>query len=179
MLRLGYVHSSPLTVYHRSLLLVLIVLLVVFGCERKNPPPPKIGDLAPPFTLKDLDGKKVSLDDFKEKVVLIDFWATWCPPCKESVPDLDGLYRKYKDNGIIILGLSVDAGGPQIVKAFKEAYKMSYPILMADESITRKYGVRGIPSLFILDKDGRIQQNFVGFSPGMTAMIEKKIKELL
>ncbi len=168
-----------MSVHRSALLFILIGIFVVLGCEKKNPPPPKLGDLAPPFILKDLDGKKVSLDDFKGKVVLIDFWATWCPPCKESVPDLNSLYEKYKNNGVVILGLSVDAGGPNIVKAFKEAYKMSYPILMADESITRKYGVRGIPSLFILDKDGRVQQNFVGFSPGMTAMIEKKIKELL
>ena len=138
---------------------------------------PLIGKLAPSFTLQDLNGKQVRLSDFKGKVVLLDFWATWCGPCVRTIPHLDALHKKYKDQGLVVIGINNERDHAK-VKAFAKD-RMSYIILLdADEQFT-EYGIRGIPTAFYIDKEGKIRYRDVGFGPGKEKEMEQKVKELL
>jgi len=136
---------------------------------------------APDFALKDTQGKVVKLSDFKGKVVVIDFWATWCPPCRKEIPDFIDLYSKYKDKGFVMLGLSVDEGGLSDVIPFIKKNKINYTILMATNTdVPKAYGgIRGIPTTFVVDRRGIIREQFVGFRPKSTfeSVITKLLEE--
>lgn len=137
-----------------------------------------IGKPAPAFTLLDLNGNKVSLSDYKGKVVILDFWATWCPPCVREIPHFIELYKEHKDKGLSIVGISVDRQGVSVVKAFNQKYKINYQILMADSQVTSTYGnIRGIPTTFVIDPAGNIQRMYVGYRD--KAVFESDIKTLL
>ncbi len=136
------------------------------------------GKPAPAFTLLDLNGKKISLSDFKGKVVIIDFWATWCPPCVKEIPHFIDLYKEYKDKGLAIVGISVDHQGINVVKAFNKRYKINYPILMADSQVSRAYGnIRSIPTTFVIDPSGNFQKMYVGYRS--KSVFEEDLKKLL
>lgn len=112
---------------------------------------------APAWELKDLEGKSVKLSDFKGKVVVLNFWATWCPPCREEIPALIALQDKYKAQGLVVIGMSVDQGGAAAVKSFAKRMKISYPIVMGDEKTAAAYGnVQVIPTTFFIDRAGDI-----------------------
>jgi peroxiredoxin len=133
---------------------------------------------APDFTLQDANGKAVKLSDYKGKVVLLDFWATWCGPCKIEIPWFIEFQRKYKDRGFSVLGVSMDEDGWQIVKPFAEEFKMNYPVVLGnDETATAFGGVEVLPTTFIIDKEGRI----VATHRGLTSKdeMEKAIEDLL
>ena len=133
---------------------------------------------APDFTLQDANGKAVKLSDYKGKVVLLDFWATWCGPCKIEIPWFIEFQRKYKDRGFTVLGVSMDEDGWQIVKPFAEEYKMNYPVVLGnDETATAFGGVEVLPTTFIIDKEGRIVATHKGLT-GKDEM-EKAIEDLL
>jgi cytochrome c biogenesis protein CcmG/thiol:disulfide interchange protein DsbE len=137
-----------------------------------------IGKTAPSFTLPDLDGNNVSLSDFKDKVVIIDFWATWCPPCVKEIPHFIELYEEYKDKGLVIIGISLDRQGVGVVKAFKNKFKINYPILMADNQVVQAYGnITGIPTTFVIAAQGKIQSMYVGYRS--KSVFETDVKKLL
>jgi peroxiredoxin len=118
---------------------------------------------APDFTLLSLDGKKVSLKDYRGKVVFLNFWATWCTPCKEEFPAMERMYEDYKDKGLIILAISIDQGGKEGVKAFAEKMNATFPILLSTEgNIKNAYWTWGIPTSFLIDRNG----NFLGRALG-------------
>jgi len=156
----------------------LIVAVVLFGCGGDTDTVKK----APDFTLKDLLGNIVSLQQYRGKVVLLDFWATWCRPCHYSIPELVELQKKYMDQGLVILGVSVD--NPFQIKnrdlsAFKEKYGINYKILRADGKTTTEYLGNGdfyIPTMFVVDRDGVIVNKHEGFIPGQ---VEKSLKKIL
>jgi thiol-disulfide isomerase/thioredoxin len=130
------------------------------------------------FTLKDLDGKDVSLTSYKGKVVLLNFWATWCGPCKAEIPGFVELQEKYKKD-LVIVGYSVDDTADK-ARAFATEYKMNYPILLGEgkEDVQDAYGpIYGIPASFLISKDGRVCQKHMGIAP--KAVFEKEIKALL
>lgn len=138
---------------------------------------PTDGRMAPDFSLRSTEGKTVKLSDFRGKVVVLDFWATWCPPCKAEIPDFIKLYSQYKNDGFQMLGVSVDQGGLAVVKPFMKNYGINYPILMADNQIVSAYGgISGIPTTFVIDKKGRVRGEFVGYRPA--SVFENLIKEL-
>ena len=134
---------------------------------------------APAFSLKDLAGKPVSNHSLEGKVVLLDFWATWCVPCKKSMPELQALQEKYGARGFTVLGISTDQGDPSKVKKFIEDRKYTYPIAVDSEKAPawERYGVRAIPAAFLLDQKGRIVAQWTGAPP--SAEVEARLKELL
>jgi len=170
----------------------VLALMMAFGCSRSTPEKNagggekvatpagsgSIGSQAPDFALTDLSGKTVHLSDFKGKVVIVDFWATWCGPCRVEIPDFVKLQSKYKDKGLEIVGLSLDADGEKAVKPFVDKHDINYTMLLANDETAKSYGgILGIPTTFVIDRQGRIVQKFVGVMPAKT--FEDTIQPLL
>jgi peroxiredoxin len=131
---------------------------------------------APGFTLTDLNGLPVSLADFRGKVVVLDFWATWCPPCKREIPDFIELQTRYSSQGLQIIGIGLDE--PEKLKAFATSNGMNYSVLLGTDDIALKYGgISGIPTTFIIDKSVKIVNRFEGFRS--KDVFESEIKRLL
>jgi thiol-disulfide isomerase/thioredoxin len=121
---------------------------------------------APDFTLKDADGKPVSLADYKGKVVLLDFWATWCGPCKIEIPWLIEFQRNYKDRGFTVIGVSMDEEGWEVVKPYITRKMVNYPVVIGDEKLDQLYGgIESLPTAVFIDKEGRIANVHVGLTP--------------
>ena len=122
----------------------------------------KEGSAAPDFTLPALGGGEVSLSALKGKVVVVNFWATWCPPCINEMPVLNDLYVAYRDQGVEVLGLSLDEEGLPITKPFVEKLEVTYPIVEADRKTYQAYGnVLTIPHTFVIDREGTVSKRFV------------------
>ena len=131
------------------------------------------------FTIKDVDGNDVSLSTFKGKVVLLNFWATWCGPCKAEIPGFVKLQEKYRDKGLVIIGYSVDDTAEK-AKAYAAQYKMNYPILLGEgkEDLQDAYGpIWGLPSSFIISRDGKVCRKHIGIAP--EAVFEKEVAALM
>ncbi len=126
----------------------------------------KKGDTAPDFTLKTSDGKTVKLSDYRGKKVILNFWASWCGPCRAEIPDMAKFYEANKDKGIVILGVNLTSAErtPGSVPQFLKDYNISYPVLMDEtgEVGDRKYGVTAIPTTYILDSNGKITEVITG-----------------
>jgi len=161
-----------------ALILMASIFHVGTGCKGEA----EAGPEAPNFSLPSIDGGMVSLEDFRGSIVLIDFWATWCPPCRMSIPELIRLQNEYEDEGLVILGVSLDdpAQAPDAyLKAFKEKYKINYPILRANKQVMLDYfGLEApaIPTMFVVDRTGRVTAKIVGFQP---AALRNSIKKLI
>jgi thiol-disulfide isomerase/thioredoxin len=122
----------------------------------RNPAPAK------PFTVRTIDDREISLDAFKGKVTIVNFWATWCPPCRAEIPDLIALQEKYRDQ-LQVIGVSEDEDGPDVVRKYVAAHKMNYPIAMTSPELEKLFpGISALPTSFVIDRDGRIVQKHVG-----------------
>ena len=148
----------------RTLWLAVLSVLTLAACRPKNESvataPVKA---APAWKLKNLDGQFVVSGQFKGKVVVIDFWATWCPPCRAEIPGYVALQEKYGQDGLAIVGISVDNQGPEVVKQFVAKNHMNYTVVMGDESVAAAFGgVDAIPTTFIVDRQGNIRDQKVG-----------------
>ncbi|MCF7807985.1 MAG: TlpA family protein disulfide reductase [Candidatus Marinimicrobia bacterium] len=118
---------------------------------------------APDFTLTDINGEQLSLSDYSGKVIILNFWATWCGPCKMEIPDFIDLQEKYGED-LVIIGVSLDQSGPKAVVPFAEKYEINYPVVYGSGKVVQDYGgVRGIPTTFIIDRDLNIQRKYVGY----------------
>ncbi|MCG6989178.1 MAG: TlpA family protein disulfide reductase [Gemmatimonadetes bacterium] len=118
---------------------------------------------APDFTVKTLNGGKLSLSDLRGHVVLVNFWATWCPPCRLEIPGFQRVYQDYKDKGFTVVGLSTDEQGPGVVNAFIRQNGITYPVGMATDEMRRLYGgVDALPESFLLDESGRVRKRVEG-----------------
>lgn len=144
-------------------------------CAKK----PKDPGLASDFTLNTLHGQQITLSSLKGKVVLLDFWATWCVPCKESLPHLIQLYRNYQDKGFELIGMSMDkAGDTEMVRRFIDSMEIPYPIIMTPDEVARNYRVTGLPTTILIDKAGKIREKIVGFNSAIGQKITAKVEEL-
>ena len=131
--------------------------------------------VAPEFELRNLDGAVVRLSDSAGQVRLIDFWATWCAPCREEVPMLNELHEGYRDQGLTILAISDE--GADIVAPFAEEHGVAYTNLVGGDETFVEYGALGLPTAYLVDGDGRIVETY--FGPKPKRVLEKKIRELL
>jgi peroxiredoxin len=119
--------------------------------------------VAPDFILKDLSQKKVKLSDYKGKVVILNFFATWCPPCRAEIPDLIKLYRLNKEKGLVVLGVSLDMDvSPQGLVTFVKGMKIPYPILMGTADLAEKYQVNGVPTTILINREGKVHTRYDG-----------------
>ncbi|UCE40510.1 MAG: TlpA family protein disulfide reductase [Candidatus Aminicenantes bacterium] len=142
-----------------SITLALFVLVNAdVACAVKQDPP-----VAPDFNLKDLKGNNITLSSYKGKVLVLNFWATWCAPCRAEIPDFIEVYDEYKNKGLEILGVSVDEISADQVQKFVERNRMNYPVAMATSDLFRNYPPpQGIPTTLIIDRNGKIQYKKVG-----------------
>ncbi|MBZ5640084.1 MAG: TlpA family protein disulfide reductase [Acidobacteriia bacterium] len=133
---------------------------------------------APNFSLPNLDGKAVRLSDSAGKVRLVDFWATWCAPCREEIPSFKELYAQYKDQGFELIAISMDDEGATVVRPFVEKARIPYTNLIGNEAVSDAFGgILGYPSAFFIDRDGKIVASFVGGVP--KKVLEDRIREML
>ena len=145
-------------------LLILIILLTgvaLFYQMRLSDQ--QTGMSAPDFTLPDLQGQKLTLADLRGEIVFLNFWATWCPPCRREMPSMEGLYRKFRERGFEMLAVSEDVKGKAIVQPFVEEMHLSFPVLLDPQgTLPPRYGVTGYPETFVIDRSGHIVQHIVG-----------------
>ena len=137
----------------------------------------RVLDPAPDFRLADPAGHVVSLSDFKGRVLLLDFWATWCRTCEEEAPVLSRLYRRYRDQGLAILAPSVDKGGRRALLAYGAGHDIPYQVVLADARTAEAYGVTGLPVHVLIDAQGRVAKRILG--PVDPAALENDILRLL
>ena len=161
------------------LLLVMIVHLP-YCSEKKSESLNTNLQSAPDFILTDLNGRSGRLSDYRGKVIILDFWATWCAPCRLLIPLFKDLYSKYRDSGFEVIGVAMDRGGEKVVKPFVEKHEIDYPNFIGNQEVVRNYGgLRGIPTTFVITKEGRIYKKYVGVPPNPLSVFETDVKSLL
>ncbi|RKX69427.1 TlpA family protein disulfide reductase [candidate division WOR-3 bacterium] len=146
----------------------MIFLFLILGCSRSQPE----------IALKDLSGNTYRFSDFKGKVVLVDFWAVWCPPCRMSIPELIRIYERYHDQGLVVIGVSLDRDLNE-VRRFIKQYDIPYLILLGNEAVVKKFEIRSIPNLYLFDKNGEVVAHRIGYSAEGMAEIDRKIREII
>ena len=166
------------------LAIVIIAIFILMHWEKQlvyeDEPVTEESILAPNFTLPGLDGESVSLDDYKGKVVLLNIWATWCPPCIAEAPSLEKLYNRFKDDDFKLLTVSVDENGEDVVVPFMKRNKLSFPVLLDPEgSIMELYGAIGVPESFIISKDGFVDGKIEGAIDWVSPEVIEYIDELI
>lgn len=133
---------------------------------------------APSFTLKDESGREVSLSDYRGQVVLLNFWATWCGPCRIEMPWFIEFQRQYKDQGFTVLAISLDEEGWDVVKPFTKEMKLNFPVLLGNDEVADRFGgVQALPTTLIIDKEGRVFNTHMGLAS--KSDYEDEIKQLL
>ena len=165
----------------RSFLHILAALSLLFGAFAMTPPA-LAAEKAPDFTLKDMNGKTVSLSDFRGKVVLVTFWATWCTPCKAEMPHFQRMYKAHKGDGLVILGISIDdAKMASKIKPTVKMKKLTYPILLDPETevVSMFNPSKNVPFSVLINRVGEIERTHAGYKPGDEVELEKEIKALL
>ena len=143
--------------------LVALVLIRYSGPAAVSVQPAGKRSTAASFALKDANGRDVKLADYRGKVVLLNFWATWCGPCKVEIPWFIEFENKYQDQGLAVLGVSMDEDGWNAVRPYMEAKKMNYPVMLGDRHIAAVYGrIDALPTTFLIDRSGNLAAKYIG-----------------
>jgi cytochrome c biogenesis protein CcmG/thiol:disulfide interchange protein DsbE len=171
----------------RKTVLIFAAILVVFaiykvgrrgsGFAKPSLPPAAVHSVAPDFSLHDLNGQPLTLASYRGKVVLLDFWATWCAPCRNEIPHFVALQNQYREQGLQVLGISMD-DGPKPVREFYQQFQMNYPVALGTEKLATAYGgVLGLPVTFLIGRDGQVAAKYIG--EVQMPVVEQEIKSLL
>jgi thiol-disulfide isomerase/thioredoxin len=161
-----------------SIGIVLTVLLLGCGGRSAAPPQETAIKTAPDFELKDVQGKTFHFSDAKGQVRLVDFWATWCAPCREEIPMFKDLHALYGSKGFTFVGIAMDDEGVEKVKPFVDELKIPYLTLIGNDAVAQSFGgIVGFPSKFLVDREGHIVDSWVGEVP--RSILEKRIQSLL
>jgi peroxiredoxin len=177
---------NPSEVFMRRLMLLLFVLaLALPACSKEEKGKPvsvgalQEGKSAPDFTLKGPDGKDVKLSSLKGKVVFLNFWATWCPPCKEEIPSMMKLNQKMSGQSFQMLAVSIDDGGKNAVESYFKESGFTLPYLNdTNQAVGTVYGVTGVPETFIIDKQGVIVKKVIGGMDWASPEVTKFLTDL-
>lgn len=170
------------------LFLISLSFVTILSCSKKKSDE-KVADTnqndkqyeqAVDFTLKDLQEKTYQLSDLKGKVVYLNFWATWCSPCIQEIPELVEIHQEFKNQGFEILGLTVQGSDKEKAYQLMKEYKIPYPLLWGNDSdVGERYKIRVMPTSFVVDREGRIHQQIIGVTKNQKERIENAIKEVL
>jgi cytochrome c biogenesis protein CcmG, thiol:disulfide interchange protein DsbE len=154
--------SSKRILIYGIVALCLIGLYVAGRRKAQTPTKAASGNAAPDFAVTTIDGKKLSLSEYRGKVVLLDFWATWCTPCREEIPHFVEMQEKYGPQGFQVIGISMDDDAKP-VREFSQKFKMNYPVAVGDDKLAQSFGgVLGLPVNLVIDRDGRIVKKYLG-----------------
>ena len=151
-----------------SLVLIVAILVFLLSLKEKDSTfrparPLQVGHPAPDFTFPDLSGNKISLSDSRGKLVLLNIWATWCPPCRDEMPSMEKLYNRFKGENFEILAVSIDSTGQKAVAPFMRELNLTFPALLDPKGkIKDLYGITGVPESFIIDKEGILVRKIIG-----------------
>ncbi|HJV64664.1 MAG TPA: TlpA disulfide reductase family protein [Geomonas sp.] len=168
-----------------AVVLLAVVVMVASGCSKKKEEaalPAIEGNPAPDFTLKDMSGRAVQLSSLRGKVVLVNFWATWCPPCRAEVPSMVKLNQAMQGKAFQMLAISIDEGGKDAVTSFFQKENLTLPALLdTDGKVSRLYGTTGVPETFVVDQKGVILKKVVGSmdwsSPEVLSALDEIIRK--
>ena len=164
----------------RHLLLCLSLLVPGPGSAAADGLDPAGKPQAPDFTLADLRGEPVRLSDLRGRVVLLNFWATWCMPCRDEMPSMQRLWQTYRDRGLTVLAVSTDTGGKKRVANFARRLELSFPILLdSDGQVSDRYQVSGVPASFLIDRQGRIVAHVLGSEDWASEAAFQQVERLL
>jgi len=168
----------------RAVIFILLFAIAASGIyllfRRDFASGPKLGAFAPEFTLKDAQQRDIPLASLRGKVVLLNFWATWCGPCQEEMPSLEALYQRYKDKGFVVVGVSLDEEGWPAIEAFTKRIPVSFPVLLdAQQATSDLYQVYRIPETYLIDPSGKIVDKFVGPQNYDKEIFYKKVERYL
>ena len=166
--------DKEMVLVKRIVVLFIVAIVLLAGCTDRGG---QSDTVASDFSLKDMNGKTVRLSDYKGKVVLLEFWATWCPPCRASVPGLEKLHKAYKDKGLVLLAVAMDMGGDDEIRSYIKESGITYIVLKGTEDVATKYQVRSVPMMLVLNKEGKITKRYLGM--GSDEDLEADIKASL
>lgn len=142
---------------------VLLLMVATFGCKQEAPAPPAKGAQVPAFTARDLAGQELSLAQYRGKVVFLNFWATWCPPCRAELPSMERLNQVFGARDFVMLAVNVDDNGPAVLPQFLQQYPHSYTVLIdSDRKLQNLYQVFRFPETYIIGKDGKLVDHVIG-----------------
>ncbi len=160
-----------------ALLLVPMMLKSAAPGEELRGTPNPVGTANLDLTMKDMHGANVNLADYKGKVIILNFWATWCGPCQAEIPELVKTYAEYKDQGVVVLGVSID-DPPELLRDYGAQKNMNYPSLLLTDAVDEAYGpIVGVPITFFIGRDGLIARKHLG--PVTKEQVDREIKPLL
>lgn len=142
---------------------VVLLFVAFLSCPFSASAAVTVGAAAPDFSLQDMQGRQVQLSDLRGKVVIVNFWATWCPPCRAEMPSMDTLYQTFKDDGLVLLAINVEEGSRELVQNFLQKSAYTFPILLdAETEVQQRYGVYQLPQSFIIDPKGLVVKKIIG-----------------